>query len=112
LVTYDGSKAAWQALAAAAKLARSSGDKLNVLILSKSLDETSPLKDEVSAWLEDRDLTAEFHWLSKPTVNNLAVLTQAAENCVLVLGGDNPLLRAEAIQELLDATDCPVMLVR
>jgi nucleotide-binding universal stress UspA family protein len=112
LVTYDGSQAAWPALAAAAKLARSSGDKLNVLILSKSLEEATPLRDEVSAWLEDHDLTAEFHWLPQPTVNNLAVLTQAAENCVLVLGGDNPLLRAEAIQELLDATDCPVMLVR
>jgi hypothetical protein len=29
-----------------------------------------------------------------------------------VLGGDNPLLEASSIQEVLDETDCPVLLVR
>jgi bifunctional N-acetylglucosamine-1-phosphate-uridyltransferase/glucosamine-1-phosphate-acetyltransferase GlmU-like protein len=39
-------------------------------------------------------------------------MIQATDDCVLVLGGENPLLEADAIQELLDTTDCPVLLVR
>lgn len=112
LVTYDGSMAAKQALAAAAKLAHFSGDELNVLLLSEEFDQVAPLRDELSAWLDERSLSAEFHWLPEATVAKLAEVVQSAENCVLVLGGDNPLLNAEAIQELLDKTDCPVMLVR
>lgn len=112
LVTYDGSNAAQQALAAAAKLAHFSGDKLNVLLLSAEIEQATPLRDEVSAWLDERSLSAEFHWLPEPTVGKLAEVVRSSENCMLVLGGDNPLLSAEAIQELLDETDCPVMLVR
>jgi len=112
LVTYDGSPGARQALATAARMAQSSGDDLNVLILSDSREEAPALKEEVSDWLEQRHLAAEFHWLPQATVENLAQMVQAAENCVLILGGDSPLLEAEAIQRLLDATDCPVFLVR
>jgi nucleotide-binding universal stress UspA family protein len=112
LVTYDGSQAALQALEAAAKLARLSGDKLNILLLTEEYDQTKPLKDEVSTWLDERDLSAEFHWIPDASVAKLTEMVQMAEDCVLVLGGDNPLLQADAIQELLDETDCPVMLVR
>ena len=112
LVTYDGSAAARQALAAAAKLAHFSGDRLNVLLLSVEFEQATPLRDELSAWLDERSLSAEFHWLPEATVAKLVEVVRSAENCVLVLGGDNPLLSAEAIQELLDETDCPVMLVR
>jgi nucleotide-binding universal stress UspA family protein len=31
---------------------------------------------------------------------------------LLVLGGDSPLLQGAALQEMLDALKCPVMLVR
>lgn len=112
LVTYDGSPAAQQALTAAAKLARLSGDELNILLLSEEYDQAEPLREDVSAWLDERDLSAEFHWLPELSVAKLVEMVHLAEDCVLVLGGDNPLLRAEAIQELLDETDCPVMLVR
>ena len=112
LVTYDGSRAARQALAAAAKLARLSGDKLNILLLTEDFEQAKPLGDEVKTWLEERDLSAEFHWLPEATAAKLADMVHSVENCVLVLGGDNPLLKAGAIQELLDETDCPVMLVR
>lgn len=112
LVTYDGSTPARQALAAAAKLAQASGDDLNILILSDDQEGVAPLRQEATRWLRDQGLTARYHWLPQATVASLAEMIRAAENCVLVLGGDNPLLRASAIQELLDETDCPVMLVR
>ena len=40
LVTYDGSPGARQALATAARMAQSSGDDLNVLILSDTREKT------------------------------------------------------------------------
>jgi nucleotide-binding universal stress UspA family protein len=112
LVTFDGTEAARQALAAAARLAQSSGDRLNVILLADSRGDRETMEDEVTEWLEERGLAAAFHWLPKATVDNIAKMVQAAESCVLVLGGEIPLLEASAIQELLDETDCPVMLVR
>jgi nucleotide-binding universal stress UspA family protein len=112
LVTYDGSAGAKQALRAAARLARSGGDKLNVLLLADSIEAIEPLQKEVTDWLDERGLVAGFHWLPQATVAGLVEMVQAAESCVLVLGGENPLVEAAAIQDLLDETDCPVMLVR
>lgn len=112
LVTFDGSRAAWQALLAAAKLASAGGDDLSVLLLCEEPERVNALKDEVRAWLGQRDLRAQYSWLPEATTGTLIKVIQAAADCVLVLGGDNPLLEADAIQELLDETDCPVLLVR
>jgi nucleotide-binding universal stress UspA family protein len=112
LVTFDGSPAARQALLAAARLASASDDGLNVLLLCADPEKVSQLKDEVRALLGQRDLRAQYSWLPQPTIGSLIKVVRAAADCVLVLGGDNPLLEASAIQELLDETDCPVLLVR
>lgn len=112
LVTYDGTPAAGPAMETAVKMAQASGDELNVLLLAQTREDANQLKEDLSAGLAQRDLKVQFHWLPQATVDNLATMVQASENCVLVLGGENPLLQAEAIQELLDRTDCPVMLVR
>ncbi len=45
-------------------------------------------------------------------MSGLTGMVNSAEDCVLVLGGENQLLEANNIQELLDKTDCPIMLVR
>lgn len=112
LVTFDGSPAAWQALLAATRLARASGDDLSVLLLNDVPEAVDNMKDQVSAWLRKRDLKAHYSWLAEATVSALIKLVNASADCVLVLGGENPLLEAESIQELLDETDCPVLLVR
>lgn len=112
LVTFDGSQAAWQSLLAAARLASVSGDDFHVLLIGESPAKVDELKDLVRAWLGQRDLRAQYSWLSRPTPGALIALVQESADCVLVLGGDNPLLEAGSIQELLDETDCPVLLVR
>lgn len=112
LVTFDGSRPAWQALTVAARLAHTSDDKLKILLLTETLEEATPMKDDISGWLDERGLEADYHWLPQATVSKLAEMIHASKNCVLVLGGDNPLLHADALQELLDETDCPVLLVR
>lgn len=112
LVTFDGTSAAWQAMITAVKMAQASGNQLNVLFLADSLEATRPMKQEISEWLEKDGLSAEYHWLPQVTVDKLVAMVYTVENCVLVLGGESSLMEAEAIQELLDKTDCPVMLVR
>ncbi len=112
LVTYDGTPAARQALATAVRLAKTSGDNLTVLLLGDIDIAVSRLREEVAGRLAQYNLQARIHWLPQANVENLAALIQAANDCVLVLGGEHPLLEADAIQELLDTTDCPVLLVR
>ncbi|MCI0396514.1 MAG: universal stress protein [Chloroflexi bacterium] len=111
LVTYDGSPAGKQALLVAAQLAQVSEDDLNVLLLADS-SSVELLKEEATTLLAEQEVTADFHWLPQMTVQKLIEMVRAREDCVLVLGGEGELLAAEAIQELLDGTDCPVMLVR
>jgi nucleotide-binding universal stress UspA family protein len=114
LVTFDGSPAARQALMAAAQLTQTSSDKLNILLLGEP-EEKTKLQQEAVTLLDRLGLTARhqrYHWLKEISIAALVEHIETAENCVLVLGGDNPLLEAENIQELLDRTDCPVMLVR
>lgn len=114
LVTFDGSQAARQALTAAAQLSQTSNDKLNILLLGEA-EERTKLQQAAIALLEQLGLTARYqryHWLKEISITALVEQIEAADNCVLVLGGDNPLLEAENIQALLDSTDCPVLLVR
>jgi nucleotide-binding universal stress UspA family protein len=112
LVTFDGSPASRQALQAAARLAQAGDHDLSVLLLSESADKVSNMKNELGAWLRRRGINASYSWLPEFTVDSLIKVVQAAADCVLVLGGENPLLEAGSIQKLLDATDCPLLLVR
>jgi nucleotide-binding universal stress UspA family protein len=112
LVTYDGSPASVQALSAAVKLARGQRDSVRVLLLAGTREEADELRRSCNEWLKERDLRADFQWIMQPSVASLARVAQAAGDCVLVLGGNHPLMAADALQELLNITDCPVMLVR
>lgn len=112
LVTYDGSAPAKQALVTAAHMVQAGGGTLSVILLAETSNEAASMEEEVAGWLARRELSADFHWLVESTVQSLAKMAQTFKNCVLVLGGDNPLLKADSLQELLDSTDCPVMLVR
>jgi nucleotide-binding universal stress UspA family protein len=112
LVTYDGTAAAHQAMATAIQMAKAGGDILSVLLIGESAETIQALREDVASQLAGPNITATYHWLQQATVEKLAEIIHAAEDCVLVLGGENPLLEAEAIQDLLDETDCPVLLVR
>lgn len=111
LVTFDGSAAARQALAAAAQLAQTSGSPLSVLLVGEA-EERPQLQQAAATLLEESEITTQFFWLKDVSFSALVEMIERNDNCVLVLGGDNPLLAPENIQRLLDRTDCPVMLVR
>lgn len=111
LATFDGSVAARQALTAAAQLAQAIGDNLNVLILGRA-EEQAEIERTAADLLGEIEVEARYIWMSDVSVSGLTKMVNSAKDCVLVLGGENQLLEAENIQELLDRTDCPVMLVR
>lgn len=111
LATFDGSPSSRQALKAAIQLTKTSGDYLNILLMGRP-EEQKEIQQEAESLLEEAGVQVRFHWLPEMTISRLAEMIETADDCVLVLGGDNPLLEANNIQELLDKTDCPVMLVR
>jgi CTP:molybdopterin cytidylyltransferase MocA len=76
------------------------------------VEERPDLEQEAAALLEKMGVNISFHGMADMSVAKLVAMIETADDCVLVLGGDNPLLEADNIQELLDRTDCPVMLVR
>jgi nucleotide-binding universal stress UspA family protein len=112
LVTYDGSVQARKAVAAAVPLARGGRKQLSILLLAETAEASIALQQELADLRREPELKVDFRWLAQPNVDRLAGIVDAMKDCVLVLGGDNPLVNAESIQALLDRTDCPVLLVR
>jgi nucleotide-binding universal stress UspA family protein len=112
LAIYDGSPTARLALSAAAQLARSHESSLRLVLLAPEQEAAEALRAAIAARLQEQGVRTEYHWLGQPSAAALVRLVPAGGDCILVLGGDNPLMQPAAIQEVLDLTDCPVMLVR
>ncbi len=118
LVTYDGSPAARQALAIAVQLSPSTEPAkrrpLTVLILAAGAVESpaSLLERQVSVWLHERGLQANFRRLAQADVSHLAQAVQVEHGGLLILAGQGFSIHAEAIQALLNQIDCPILLIR
>jgi nucleotide-binding universal stress UspA family protein len=111
LVTFDGSELSWQALETAVHLARPRG-KLRVLLLVDGPEGGRPMEARVAFWLQRRGMAAEYVWLEHVDGGELRRLINECQGRLLILGGDRWQLSDEAIQALLDTTDCSLMLVR
>lgn len=62
--------------------------------------------------MEERDLEARYRSLTESNVPKLVCMVQMEESGTLVLPVRTALLRDEALLELLDALEVPVLLVR
>lgn len=112
IVTYDGSPSAGRAVSTAAIMAQPHDTNLVVLVMAQNPDQAPQLAEQVSGWLDRRVPHTEYRYLPPDNGRNL-VEALSREDCgLVVLGGESPLLRGEAIQQLLDELRCPVMLVR
>jgi len=112
MVVYDGSLLAQKALAAATALIRGLDSHLIVFLLAAKTERAEAMKVQVSQWLRDRELIARYHVLAESSVHRLARLTQMERGGTLVVPAESPLLRCEALIELLDKVQVPVLLVR
>jgi nucleotide-binding universal stress UspA family protein len=111
VVTFDGTAQGWQALETALHLARPAG-RLRVLLLVDPAEGGRPMEARVAFWLQRRGMAAEYEWLERVDAAELGQLIRQCQGRLLVLGGDRWQLPAEAIQALLDTTDCSLMLIR
>jgi nucleotide-binding universal stress UspA family protein len=118
MVTFDGSRAGSLALVAAAKLAAmGETDLVVVLIRNDPADTAEPITDlakQCEAILHEQSYHKEpdFRRISSQQTMSLIKIAVDTDCSLLVLGGDSPLLQGAALQEMLDALKCPVMLVR
>lgn len=113
MVTYDGSALARRALATAASLDQvQPNGHLTVLLVAEEPALMKQLQEEAALWLGSRGLTAEYHWLGRASVQNLAQTVQESRCNLLVLGAERVQMSEEAIQSLLDSVDCSLMLIR
>jgi nucleotide-binding universal stress UspA family protein len=111
-VTYDGSDAAARALMAAVKMAQVHDSNLIIVVLSEDLDDAPLLAERANEWLEERVPQANYRYLAAGSSARLVAILQREECGLVVLGGEFPPLQGEALQELLDELDYPVLLVR
>jgi nucleotide-binding universal stress UspA family protein len=112
LAVYNGSVVSQKALAIAAQLLPEHEGRLTVLILAEDQETAQRLQQEAKNWLEPQNLQARYLWRSGVNVQDLARMVQTEQYQTLVLPGSSLLLSNETILELLDRTDCSVLLVR
>jgi nucleotide-binding universal stress UspA family protein len=112
MVVYDGSPVARKALASAARLAEDDDHNLVVLLPAGEEEDTRRLREEVEAFLEDRDLDFSFRLLATGSVGDVSREVGPKQCGTLVLPAPSLLLRDEMLQALLDEIKVPVLLVR
>lgn len=112
MVIYDGSPLAQKALATATALVRGLESHVVVFILAPEREAAHHVKAQASEWLQERDLMARFHLLTGSSVSRLARAVQMERGGTLVLAATSPLLQGEALLQLLDELEVPVLLVR
>jgi nucleotide-binding universal stress UspA family protein len=112
VVTYDGSELARRGLAAGIRLAQRYENNLIVLILGEDRESAAPLVGEVQAQIEPIPLHVDFRFVSAGDADQLVAIVRDQSCSLVILAGETPSLRGEALQLLLDGLECPVMVMR
>lgn len=112
VVTYDGSAVSPRVLSAAVQMAQTGESNLIVLILADNADDAPQLAEDASALLGDGVAHAEYRFLPTNGEESLTEMLLQEHCSLIVLGGENEILRGERLHKLLDQLDCPVLLVR
>lgn len=117
-VTFDGSLAGEKAVVAAARLAQFHGADLVVLLVRPDHGEGRPAAAQLAERGEalvhevSSEVDIRYQDLAEASQEELIKAARQANCSLLVLGGEVPMLQGEALQQLLDELNCPVMLVR
>lgn len=110
-LVFDGTPAAWRALAAAYALAATAQTRLALLVLAQSREEFERLREGVRTWLTERGATARFNWLRNAEVSNVAAAANA-EDAAALLWHDKTLPQdSRRFDALLSALRCPLVLI-
>jgi nucleotide-binding universal stress UspA family protein len=112
MVIYDGSPLAQKALTTATALVQGLDSHVIVFILAEGGEAAHRAKAQASEWLHKRDLMARFLLLTGSSASRLARAVQMERGGTLVVPARSPLLKVEALLQLLDEVRVPVLLVR
>jgi len=110
LVALAGEEKERRTILMAAHLARMTGGYLTVLIVAEQSELAQQLRAQAVEWLRRQRLLVRYQRLAD---RSTVALTQAVERengGVFVLSGS--VLPSDALQELLEIMECPVLLVR
>ena len=111
-VLLDAGVADYRILAAGLKLAQSLGVGLTVLITARTPLEFEQQRETALAWLGGKAVTARALWLAAPEPGELGALVRSGGGAALVLHETSlPAVRA-ALDALLEAVECPLIVVR
>jgi nucleotide-binding universal stress UspA family protein len=108
MVSYDGSACAKRALALAVRLAKNDGGELAVFLLPGA-HARDVLQQEVVARTAEQGLTLSFRAVEP---KDLASAFRLEHGGLLVLGADCLPVDADGLAGLVEAANCPVMLIR
>lgn len=109
---YDGSPASVQALELAARLLPDEEQRISVLVVADDPQQARRLEAEAAARLKKNGVQARFRLLAEADGASLRRAIQSETPGTLVLAAGMTALRDATIQELLEAGDCAVLLVR
>lgn len=111
MVAYESTPSGRKALGIA-RLLRLSDNPFTVLVLASNLEEANRLQVEAQSLLEPAGIPASYRWLSEmdgPKLSRLAHL----EGCeIMVVPADSRYFSEDMLLNMVNETDCAVLLVR
>jgi len=109
---FDPGVVGYRILAAGLKLAQGMGVSLAVLIAARTLEEFKLRREAALAGLGGQTVSARVLWLAAPEPGELGALVRSGRGAALVLHETSlPAARA-ALDALLEAVVCPLIVVR
>ena len=110
-VVFDGSARAERALEVAESLL-DDDRRLRVLLLANGHERLAPLREQVDAWQQGRELDVRYRALTESNVTRLVAAIESEECGTLILPVKSAILEDTALQGLLEELEIPILLVR
>ncbi len=110
VVPHNGSPLVRRAMVLAARLTQGLGGYLSILVLSDDPDAEHDVQKQIGDWLGGQDLVVRYRELAGIGVKTLLDGVRTEGGGLLVLS--NVIFGAGDVDALLDALECPVLLVR
>lgn len=111
-VVFDGSARAERALEVAESLLDEDDRRLRVLLLANGHERLAPLREQVDAWQQGRELEVRYRALTESNVSRLVAAIESEECGTLIVPVKSAILEDTALQGLLEELEIPILLVR
>ena len=112
MVVYDGSPLAHKALTVAVSLVQGRDKHIVVFVPADDKESATRIKAQATAFLQEHHMLWRYHVLMTPDVQRLVREIQMETKGTLVLPIESAALPGDAILQLLDELEVPVLLVR